>query len=253
MTNQEYHRKTEYISKSLLDLVHKSPAHYKAYIEGEKQAPTSAMNLGSLVHSVVFNQDNYAVLPECDRRTKEGKAIYESFMAESEDKELFVSLKDYELALNIRNAVLAHSKAALLLEQGQAEIPIFGKIADLDAKCKVDFLNTKYNVCIDLKTTTNSAPNEFVKSVWNYRYHVQAAFYIDILEANNIQCEGFVFIAVEKTAPFAVACYVIEDADIQAGRQKYQEDYIVWKQCTQLNEWPGYNGLAKLQLPNYGK
>ena len=95
MTNQEYHKKTDFISKSLLDLVHKSPAHYKAYIEGEKQAPTSAMNLGSLVHSVVFDQNNYAVLPECDRRTKEGKLIYESFMTESEGKELFVSAKDY--------------------------------------------------------------------------------------------------------------------------------------------------------------
>jgi exodeoxyribonuclease VIII len=251
MTNQEYHRKTEYISKSLLDLVHKSPAHYKAYIEGEKQAPTSAMNLGSLVHSVVFNQDNYAVMPECDRRTKEGKAIYDSFMTLCEDKELFVSHKDYELALNIRNAVLAHPKAAILLERGQAEIPVFGKIAELDAKCKVDFLNTKYNVCIDLKTTTNSAPGEFAKSVWNYRYHVQAAFYMDLTKA-----ERFFFIAVEKESPFNVEVYELDEESISIGRAAYLADIKTYKKCVETDNWHGYTeepAIHVISLPSWAK
>ena len=251
MTNQEYHRKTEYISKSLLDLVHKSPAHYKAYIEGEKQAPTSAMNLGSLVHSVVFNQDNYAILPECDRRTKEGKLIYDSFISQNEDKEIFVSAKDYELALNIRNAVLAHPKAALLLEQGQAELPIFGKIAELDAKCKVDFLNTKYNVCIDLKTTTNSAPGEFSKSIYNYRYHVQAAFYMDLTKA-----ERFIFIAVEKEAPFNVELYELDNDAIERGRQEYLADIETLKKCKENGNFHGYttdNKIHIISLPTWAK
>ena len=251
MTNQEYHKKTDYISKSLLDLVNKSPAHYKAYIEGEKQAPTSAMNLGSLVHSVVFDQDNYAVLPECDRRTKEDKLIYDSFISNNEDKEIFASAKDYELALNIRNAVLSHPKAALLLEQGQAEIPVFGKIAELDAKCKVDFLNTKYNVCIDLKTTANSAPHEFAKSVYNYRYHVQAAFYMDLTKA-----ERFIFIAIEKEAPFNVELYELDSEAIERGRQEYLSDIETLKKCKESNNFHGYttdNKIHIISLPTWAK
>jgi len=251
MTNQDYHRKTEYISKSLLDLVHKSPAHYLAYIEGEKQAPTSAMNLGSLVHSVVFNQDNYAVLPECDRRTKEGKLIYESFMALCEDKELFVSHKDYELALNIRNAVLAHPKAALLLEQGQAEISVFGKIEGFDAKCRVDFLNTKHNVIVDLKTTNSAAPDEFAKSVWNYRYHVQAAFYMDLTKA-----ERFFFIAVDKEKPFNVELYELDPEAIERGRQEYKKDIQTLQKCLDTGNWHGYTEDKKIHiisLPTWAK
>lgn len=251
MTNQDYHKKTDFISKSLLDLVHKSPAHYLAYIEGEKQVPSSAMNFGSLVHSVVFDQDNYAIMPECDRRTKEGKAIYESFLAESEGKELIVSLKDYEQALNIKNAVLAHPKAALLLEQGQAEIPVFGKIADLDAKCKVDFLNTKYNVCVDLKTTTSSAPHEFAKSIYNYRYHVQAAFYMDLTKA-----ERFIFIAVEKEAPFNVELYELDSEAIERGRQEYLADIETLKKCKESGIYHGYttdNKIHIISLPTWAK
>lgn len=251
MTNQDYHKKTDFISKSLLDLVHKSPAHYLAYIEGEKQAPSSAMNFGSLVHSVVFDQDNYAIMPECDRRTKDGKAIYESFLAESEGKELIVSLKDYEQAVNIRNAVFAHPKAALLLEQGQAEIPVFGKIADLDAKCKVDFLNTKYNVCVDLKTTTSSAPGEFSKSIYNYRYHVQAAFYMDLTKA-----ERFIFIAVEKEAPYNVELYELDAEAIERGRQEYLADIETLKKCKESGIYHGYttdNKIHIISLPTWAK
>lgn len=251
MTNQEYHKKTDFISKSLLDLVHKSPAHYKAYIEGEKQAPTSAMNLGSLVHSVVFDQDNYAVLPECDRRTKEGKLIYDSFIANNEGKEIFASAKDYELAVQIRNAVLAHPKAALLLEQGTAETVFFGRISDMAAKCKVDFLNTKYNVCIDLKTTASSAPDEFSKSVYNYRYHVQAAFYMDLTKA-----ERFIFIAVEKEAPFNVELYELDNEAIERGRQEYLADIETLKKCKESNNFHGYttdNKIHIISLPTWAK
>lgn len=251
MTNQEYHKKTEYISKSLLDLVHKSPAHYLAYIEGEKQAPTSAMNFGSLVHSVVFSQDNYAVLPECDRRTKEGKLIYDSFISDNEGKEIFASLKDYEQAVNIKNAVFAHPKAALLLEQGTAETSFWGRISDMPAKCKVDFLNTKYNVCVDLKTTTCSAPDEFSRSVYNYRYHVQAAFYMDLTKA-----ERFIFIAVEKEAPFNVELYELDNDAIERGRQEYLADIETLKKCKESNIYHGYttdNKIHIISLPGWAK
>lgn len=251
MTNQDYHKKTDFISKSLLDLVHKSPAHYLAYIEGEKQAPSSAINFGSLVHSVVFDQDNYAIMPECDRRTKEGKAIYESFLAESEGKELIVTVEQALQANQIKNAVFAHPKAALLLEQGQAELPIFGKIADLDAKCKVDFLNTKYNVCIDLKTTTSSAPGEFSKSIYNYRYHVQAAFYMDLTKA-----ERFIFIAVEKEAPFNVELYELDNEAIERGRQEYLADIETLKKCKESGNFHGYttdNKIHIISLPTWAK
>lgn len=243
MTNRDYHRKTEFINKSLLDLVHKSPAHYKAYIDGEKQAPTSAMNFGSLVHSVVFDQDNYAVLPECDRRTKEGKLIYDSFLANNEDKEIFATAKDYEQAINIRNAILEHPKAEILLNDGHAETVFFGRLSDMPAKCKVDFINTKYNVCVDLKTTNSSEPHEFAKSVYNYRYHVQAAFYLDLTKA-----ERFIFIAVEKEAPFNVEIYELDSDAIERGRQEYLADIETLKKCKESGVYHGYTTDSKIHI-----
>ena len=251
MTNQEYHNKTNYISKSLLDQVHKSPAHYLAYIKGEKTPPTPAMIFGSLVHSLVFNQADYAVIPECDRRTKEGKAIYEQFLNQSAGKELIITAAQLEQATAIKNAVINHPKVSILIEQGQAEIPIFGEIEEMPARCKVDFLNTKYNVCIDLKTTTSSAPIEFSKSVWNYRYHVQAAFYMDLTKA-----ERFIFIAVEKDAPYNVELYELDPEAIERGRQEYKQDIEMLKKCQQTGNYHGYtedNKIHIISLPNWAK
>lgn len=251
MTNQEYHSKTEYISKSLLDQIHKSPAHYLAYIQGEKQPPTAAMIFGSLVHSLVFNQADYAVIPECDRRTKEGKSIYEQFLAESQGKELIVTAAQLEQATAIKNAVLAHPKAALLIEQGQAELPIFGEIEGLPARCKVDFLNTRFNVCIDLKTTASAAPEEFSRSVWNYRYHVQAAFYLDLTKASR-----FIFIAVDKEQPYNVELYELDEEAIEKGRKEYKQDIETLKKCKQSGNYHGYTEDSKIHvisLPAWAK
>ena len=252
MTNQDYHSKTDYISKSLLDMIHKSPAHYKAYIEGEKQEPTPAMIFGSLVHGVVFDQNNYAVLPEnLDRRTKEGKAVYDMFMFANKGTELIVTQDQYEHALSIRNAVLSHPKASLLLEQGQAEMSIFGKIENFDAKCRVDFLNTKHNVIVDLKTTNSAAPDEFAKSVWNYRYHVQAAFYMDLTKA-----ERFFFIAVDKEKPFNVELYELDAEAIERGRQEYKKDIQTLQKCLDTGNWHGYTEDKKIHiisLPTWAK
>jgi exodeoxyribonuclease VIII len=252
MTNQEYHSKTKYLSKSLLDLVHKSPAHYISYIEGEKQEPTAAMIFGSLVHGVVFDQNNYAVLPEgLDRRTKEGKAVYDMFMFANKGTELIVTQDQYEHALNIKNAVYNHEKASVLLQQGQAEMSIFGKIENFDAKCRVDFLNTKHNVIVDLKTTNSAAPDEFAKSVWNYRYHVQAAFYMDLTKA-----ERFFFIAVDKEKPFNVELYELDAEAIERGRQEYKKDIQTLQKCLDTGNWHGYTEDKKIHiisLPTWAK
>jgi exodeoxyribonuclease VIII len=235
MTNQEYHSKTDFLSKSLLDQIRKSPAHFQAYLNAEKKDATSAMNFGILVHSVLFEQDDFAIMPSCDRRTKEGKMLYEAFLQDSEGKELLVTEDQHEQALKIAQAVLQHPKAAALLKDGKAELPVFGQLEGLDFKCKPDFHNSKFNVLLDLKTTTDSSPSDFAKSVWNYRYHVQAALYMDLTKA-----ERFFFIAVEKEAPFNVEVYELDQDAIQKGREDYLADIATYKKCVETNNWHGY-------------
>ncbi len=251
MTNQEYHNKTQYLSKSTLDLIHKSPAHYKAFLEGEKDKPTAAMIFGSLVHALVFEQHHeYAIIPECDRRTKEGKAIYEEFLNESKGKELLVTWEQFNLAKKIYDAVKSHKAASKLLStDGKVEVPFFGELEGVNVRCKADFSNSRF--IVDLKTTASAAPEEFIRSVFNYRYHVQAALYMDLMKIDR-----FFFIAVEKESPFNVEVYELDQESIEIGRQEYKKDIAKYKECVASGIWPSYNkdqDITILSLPNWAK
>jgi PDDEXK-like domain of unknown function (DUF3799) len=252
MTNQEYHSKTDFLSKSLLDQLHKSPAHFQAYINGQKKEATSAMNFGSLVHSVLFDQDNFAIMPTCDRRTKEGKLLYEAFLQDAQGKELLVTEEQHEQALLIAQSIAKHPKAAALLSsEGIAEAPVFGQLEGVNFKCKPDFYNTKFNVLVDLKTTNDASPTEFAKSVWNYRYHVQAAIYMDLTNAKR-----FFFIAVEKEAPFNVEVYELDEESISIGRAAYLADIETYKKCLETDNWHGYTeepAIHVISLPSWAK
>jgi exodeoxyribonuclease VIII len=119
-------------------------------------------------------------------------------------------------------------------------------------KCRPDAIIGPLNLIIDLKTTDDASPKAFGRSAMKYRYDVQAAFYIDLYEAHyNCKCEGFIFIAVEKTPPFGVGVYVIEDEDIERGRVKYKPDLERWREAKANNKWTGYTGINKLEMPNY--
>lgn len=90
MSNEDYHSSPG-ISKSGLDLVSKCPALYKArYIDGVDQDETPAMRIGSAAHAMILQPDEFprlfAVRPQVDGRTKEGKAIITRFAAEHQDK-----------------------------------------------------------------------------------------------------------------------------------------------------------------------
>lgn len=259
----EYHKNTEKISKSGLDLVHKSPLHYwERYLNPmhiEKKTP--ALILGSAVHCAVLEPSEfgkrYAVAPEVDRRTKEGKEIYANFEASIANLDAsiqgleVISKADSIVCERIMEAVQSHSEAALLLHKLSA----IEKILEWDdCKAKPDGICESLHLIVDLKTTEDASPVAFGRSALKYRYDVQAAFYCDGYEAvYGHRPEGFIFIAVEKTPPYAVAVYVIEDADIEVGRQKYKADLERWRECRQLNEWKGFTGLNTLKLPNYGK
>jgi hypothetical protein len=52
--------------------------------------------------------------------------------------------------------------------------------------------------------------------------------------------EMFVFVAIEKTAPYLVSCLTLDDDAIRRGRASIREDLRTMRECLECNEWPGY-------------
>lgn len=255
MTNEQYH-KAGGVSKSDLDLIHISPLHYKTAKEQPKKQ-TEALIFGSALHKFVLeNQDynsEFITAPVCDRRTKEGKAIYAEFLEQSKGKSI-VSAEQYDSILNISEAISEHPLAGKLLFGGKAEQSYFWKDEDTKilCKCRPDYV--KGNYCIDLKTTQSAKPENFFKSAYNYRYHVQAYWYLKGLRACGCNVKDFIFIAVEKEPPYAICVYVASEDFLKLGEIEAESDLKTYKKCLESGNWHGYDETPEvhsLELPSW--
>ncbi len=269
--NAIYHADTSRIGKSGLDLVAKSPAHYYAqYLDPSRKRSkqTAAMFIGSAVHTAVLEpteflkryvvMDDRAKCAEIGGKNPKATTKYKDWVAEFEasntGKDLLTN-EEFAQCIAIKDAVYANPSAALLLEKGLVEerIDFTHPVLGVACKIKPDFQSTNRGFIVDLKTTEDASPEGFAKSVWNYRYDVQAAFYSDGYQAAKGQVSnGFIFIAVEKSPPFAVGVYYVTPEIFDIGRKRYMKDLEVYKECLRTNTWPAFGDAPQpLQLPGW--
>lgn len=240
--NAEYHG-ADGISKSGLDLIARSPAHYK-YAQDHPQESTDSMDKGTLVHTLVLEpgqvDEQYAVMPSTikQRRGKE----YEAFKASAGDRHILTASQMNE-AQRIASAVRANPVAVRIIEGADAiEQSVFAEEFETGVLCKCRPDIRTNSRLYDLKTTRNSAGRSFAHSARNFRYHVQAAFYLDVCRWAGIDVDKFGFIAVD-TDVMPYQCTVfhsMSDGTMDQGRGLYLSDLKTYAQCVETGEWPGY-------------
>lgn len=251
ISNADYHADPA-VSASHLKAISISPLHYWArYVDPDRitPEPTPAMRLGSMVHCTVLEPHElphrYLRVPDgIDRRTKDGKAAWAEL--EASGKEL-IKAADWDMAMAMAEACWRHPAAGKLLRQpdGLAELSFWWSDGDLRCKCRPDLLAG--DVIVDLKTTTDASPAAFARAVVGFGYHLQAAHYLAGTGAAR-----FVFLAVEKAPPYAVAVYELDAAALATGEQLRQEAMHVIRQCRQADHWPGYSDDCQtLSLPKW--
>lgn len=170
--------------------------------------------------------------------------------------------EEWDQLMSMRDAVMAHPIARALLtgRPGKAEQSVYwvDQATGVLCRCRPDFWRDD-NLIVDLKTTEDASPEGFAKSIANWSYDTQDAFYTDgILAATGKPLRAFVFLAVEKSArvvegqPLGVAVYQLDEAGRDLGRAKYREDLGVYAQCVKSGIWPCYGDkLQTISLPQW--
>jgi len=219
----EYHAH-EGISKSKLDSIAKSPLHYWArWCDPNRPipTPTPAMERGTALHMAILEPDKfketYAEAPDVARTTKAGKLEWE--LAATGGKKL-LKKDEWDTVQYMLRGVLEHPMAhKILTAPGRAEESFFGECPEtgLTLKCRPDWL-TDSGWLVDLKTTQDASLSGFQKSVANFRYHVQAAHYLNVFKlATGTIPHGFIFITVESNDPYAVQVFEASPLMIESG------------------------------------
>lgn len=261
ITLEQYHT-MEGWSKSALDKIARSPAHFLEAKKNPKE-PSPAMQFGSALHCAVLTpelyESEYCIAPKCDRRKKESKEIWSNFLAESAGKAVIEAESAGKIEL-MKNALYNHPLASALLKNGEAEQSFFWEDPRTGMLCKVrpDYL-TNQNVCVDLKTASSAEYDDFQRSAYKFRYHVQGAFFIDgIFHSTGRVCDEFVLIVIETEAPFGIMVYVLDDYAIKIGRTTYEMDLdtvVDWQTRPELynNVYRQSSDPVELSLPLWAK
>ena len=168
-----------------------------------------------------------------------------------------IDAKSYKDMLGMLDAVNSHHSAAWLVQGAFVEQSYF--VRDIDdgilRKCRPDIITSDGQIVADLKTTDDVSAKGFGRTIAQRRYHVQAAWYLDILDLlyGESAPKKFCFIAAQKTRPYDVAVHVLTDDQIAEGRRLYQIDLARLIECRNTNYWPGADGgqIITAEMPNW--
>jgi len=257
LSNEEYHGGPG-ISKSGLDLIAKCPALYKArYIDGVGSEQTKGMMIGSATHKAILEPDDFGdefvLAPKINKRTKAGKEEWAQFVDDNKGKEV-LGADDYDKIMLMAEAVRAHPYAKQILARGQAETSVFHRDEETGELVKVrpDWMVDEF--IVDVKTAQSAAPGDFAKHCFNFRYFVQAPFYMDVAGAElGREFTTFVFIVVEKTAPYPVSVFFADQEMVTLGRCEYRRCLRLYHECRKAEYYPGYNDgkITEISLPRW--
>jgi exodeoxyribonuclease VIII len=263
MIEQEYRSQTAIAGSDAKHILKpKAPAHYAAHMAGEtKREQTKAMLLGTMSHLAVLEPNKldaaFVEKPtDIDFRTKAGKEWRESIGATP-----ILDADEARAVRGIRDSIAAHDAAKALLAGCDSEVAMFAEHrTGLWIKGRVDALKVVDDMeCVicDVKTTSAGADyNTFSRQAASLNYHVSAAWYCHLAGLNGLPPARFYWIAVETSAPYAVAVYEIHPDALDLGVGMMNDALGLIAQCEDDCVWPGYAPEVQcLNLPSwvYGK
>lgn len=247
--NEREYNEAKGIRRSDLWKMEESPEKFRYFLDHPVEQ-TPAMAFGSAAHKFILEPlgfgDEYAVAPQVDRRTKEGKLAWEAFVADNAEKTILPN-DDLEtihaMALTIANCPLA---SKLIFGKGQAEVPVFWTDKGTGEMCKakldrlVTYRRRKY--IVDYKTTLAADTFHFNSEIWKRGYFMQAAMYAEGWKVANKKRKlpGFLFVAQEKKPPYSVNVIEVSEEVMQAGLAKFHSLLEKYQACKTLDSWPGY-------------
>ena len=253
MSNADYHAKEDISASDLKSWVKTCPKvwHQLKYGDGKvDHAPVvkKAFRDGELAHAFTLESEraakDFVICP--NKTTKAGKAAAEEIIAQGKEP---ISQAEYDLSSSLAASVHAHPTASKLLSFGQPELSYFiqDQETGLAVKARPDWICG--DVIVDLKTTGEggASPDNAIKTIARYLYHLQAAHYLEVTKASE-----FYFVFVEKVYPFAVGVYSLDDDTIAEGRALRSLALKQISQCHTDNYWRGYSeSVETLSLPNW--
>jgi hypothetical protein len=233
------------LRQSWLNYLNDCPASLRWHLDhmSDEEEDTDATILGNAVDCLVTTPEQfdikYCAGPDVKKNTKAGKEQWESFLFANPGK-IVLKGKDFQAVNMMASNVMGMKTAKTLLDGAEKQLVIqwTEKLSGVLCKARLDGWNEKLKTGIDLKTTRSV--RMFRKSLEDYGYHRQAAWYMRALSYAGLNPEHFCFIVVDKNPPYGVMVFRLVDKDIQLAWINCHTLLTTYQECKSSNTWAGY-------------
>lgn len=290
-SNADYHVAPGLSSSAVRCFYQKSARHYYHYyvLQEVKKKETEALFLGTLVHSLILEPDNFYenykqepnkedypnalntvsdLVAYCEQHGLEtgGKKaeLIKRVLAHDNtvpiwalmncpndhDKRVIIKKEMWEKCHSMRDSVFSHPQISALFSDGRAEVSVWGQDNKTGLLTKCRCDWLRNDgIVIDLKTSVSSSPDGFSLECAKYNYALQQAHYMNTLATAGYPQSEFLFVVVEKEPPFLCQCYVLDKHSVKIAEQAYQQTLQHIFRCHNDDQWPPYTDDTALSLP----
>jgi len=260
-------------SQSLLKKAIGYTPRHAQYEQAHPSGDTTDKAMGTALHARVLEPEHFDDLillgpvnektHKCYGRTTQAWAE----MAEANPLATLVSQSEMDAALFMADSLLAEPEMRFFQRLGyETEVSV---VADLEGtfpevlhadmgpfamrvKARLDIWIEKMGWVVDLKKTTDARQYKFNKSIDDFGYHFQAAFYKRVLAALGVELKRWVFAIVESKPPWVAVLRDLDPAAEEQGAVQASKALALWASCLDRDEYPAFPpGIGRATLPGY--
>lgn len=217
------------------------------------QPPRRVFDFGHLAHRMVLGAGNeFTVLDPAIHGLKKDGQIADNPRATSTWKNaeaearragrIPVSVEEWRTAEQMAEKVRAHPQSAELFTDGRPEVALYRRDPETGVRLRgrLDWLRDD-GIIVDYKTCQSAEPREIERAFHKYGYHMQSAWYQDMVTALGLaEQPRFLFVAQEKVPPYEVTVVEYDDIAIAEGRRLNREAIRLYAELRERGEWPSY-------------
>lgn len=249
VSNADYHASQGISSSQIKAWYSTSPLHAKRG-KGFTMAQATA-DKGSAIHALVLEpeKDLVKLYPGQRRAGDAWKTFHSECAGRGEIALPEPDFDNVQLAAQavrkdpIANAIFTHPNA-----EKEASMWATDPTTGLLLKARPDCYIPERSLMVDLKSTTRAHPKDWVRNnFYEFGYGLQAYFYQKVGRLNGVNCNNFVFCAVEKEAPYAVQMFRVTPEVMEwAGaivERVLDEMLADWNNPEPRTGWPDYENI----------
>jgi hypothetical protein len=240
--NAGYHADRKYLSSSVLKLINKDIAAYKAqYIDGGPGpvfANRAALDEGSLAHSRILEphlvHKEFNFFPGDFKRG----ADFDNWLKSQRNQSLpIISRPQQERVDYLIKAYEKHPVAPQYLKDAETEFTLCVELEGVPIKVRFDAVQLEAGIISDIKTTGHPGDVEsFKQTIKDYEYDLSAALYCMAAEKHFGRPFKFVFIVLAKKEK-TCDVYLTSELTMARGKRKVLQALETYKKCKVSGVW----------------